>query len=465
MRNFSEGLELKRVSASDSKGCRGLAAEILLKVEGRNAYADVLLDRSLKQTGLSLRDRALLTQLVYGTLRWRGKIDWHLSQSLTRPLSKMDGYLRNLLRLTLYQLLFLEKIPDYAAVYEAVELAKSYGGKKAGGLVNAVTRAILRHRDKLRYPDPNADIATYLSVTLSHPEWLVRRWLKYFGMEATEMLLKANNEEAPLTLRVSRLKGDREELLKMLRDLELEATPTRFSPQGIKVKGASAPDMLPGFKEGFFQVQGEASQLIGYLVDPKPGERILDACAAPGGKSTHLAELMQDDGEIVAADLSARGLEKLKQNMQRLGLKSIRPLRIDLARGLENALAGSFDRILVDAPCSGLGTLRSHPEAKWRRDERDIERLSALQDRILNQLPPHLKAGGILVYATCTLTQEENEGVVENFLARQRDFVLENAASYLPKEARDLTCGNYFLALPHKHNTDGFFAARMRKGA
>jgi 16S rRNA (cytosine967-C5)-methyltransferase len=463
LRNFSKGLELKRASASDSKGCRELAAEILLKVEGRNAYADVLLDHSLKQAALSVRDRALLTQLVYGTLRWRGNIDWHLSQPLTRPLSKMDAYLRNLLRLTLYQLLFLEKIPDYAAVYEAVELAKNYGGKRAGGLVNAVTRAVLRQKDKLRYPDPDADIASYLAVALSHPEWLVRRWLKYFGPEATEALLKANNEEAPLTLRVSRLKGDREELLKMLRDLELEAAPTRFSPQGIKVKGASAPDLLPGFREGLFQVQGEASQLIGYLVDPKRGERVLDACAAPGGKSTHLAELMEDRGEIVATDISARGLEKLKQSMQRLALKSVRPFRVDMARGWEKAVAGSFDRILVDAPCSGLGTLRSHPEAKWRRDERDIERLSRLQEKILSQLPPHLTAGGILVYATCTLTREENERVVENFLARQRDFVLEDAASYLPEEARSLACGNYFLALPHKHDTDGFFAVRMRK--
>lgn len=447
------------------KGCREVAVEILLKVEKRNAYADILLDHSLNRSSFSPRDRALLTQLVYGTLRWRGRIDWHLSQSLTRPLSKMDAYLRNLLRLTLYQLLFLEKIPDYAAVYEAVELAKSYGGKKAAGLVNAVTRKILRQKDKLRYPDPNADIAYYLSVTLSHPEWLVRRWLGYFGREATEMLLKANNEEATLVLRVSRLKRDRESLLKTLRGMGLEAAPTCFSPQGIKVRGASGVDLLPGFEEGLFQVQGEASQLIGYLLDPRPGERILDACAAPGGKTTHLAELMEDNGEIVGTDISARGLEKLKQNVQRLGLTSVRPFLVDVTKGLTGPLALPYDRILVDAPCSGLGTLRTHPEAKWHKGEGDIRRLSRHQERIVNQLSSHLKPGGILVYATCTLTREENEGVVEDFLSRQRDFVLEDVRRYLPSEAQSLASGKYFLALPHRHNTDGFFAARMRKVA
>lgn len=456
------------MSASDSngeKGCRELAVEILLKVEKRNAYADILLDHSLKKAFLSSLDRALLTQLVYGTLRWRGKIDWHLSRSLHRSLSSMNAYLRNLLRLTLYQLLFLNKIPDFAAVNEGVELAKRYGGARAGGLVNGVVRKILREKNKLRNPDPRDDPALYLSVLCSHPDWLVRRWLDYFGREDAESLLRANNQESPLTLRTNRLKGDREALLERLRGLGFNAAPTPWSPQGIRVKAASAVDQLPGFQEGLFQIQGEASQLVGYLLDPKPAERVLDACAAPGGKTTHLAELMADKGDLIATDISARGLEKLKQNVQRLALTSIRSFPVDVTRGLTGPLAVPYDRILVDAPCSGLGTLRSHPEAKWHRDERDIQRLSRLQKKIVNQLPPHLKPGGILVYATCTLTREENEEVVEDFLDRQRNFVLENAGSYLPQEAQHLTWGKYFLALPHKHNTDGFFAARMRKAA
>lgn len=443
--------------------CRELAVEILLKVEKKNAYADILLDHSLKKASLSSRDRALLTQLVYGALRWRGRIDWYLSQFLHRSLSGTNAYIRNLLRLTLYQLLFLDKVPDYAAVNEGVELAKRYGGARAGGLVNGVVRRILREKDKLPDPDPKDDAILYLSVRWSHPDWLVKKWLGYFGREETESLLKADNQESPLTLRANRLKGDREGLREKLRARGFNAAPTPWSPQGIQLKSAAAADRLPGFQEGFFQVQGEASQLIGYLVDPQPGERLLDGCGAPGGKTTHLAELMGDNGELIVTDISVKGLEKLKQNVQRLGLTSVRPFAVDVSRGLAGALALPYDRILVDAPCSGLGTLRSHPEAKWQKDEQDIWRLSKLQKKIVRRLSSYLKPGGILVYATCTLTREENEGVVEDFLDHEKGFVLDNARDSLPREAKHMISGKYFLALPHKHNTDGFFAARMRK--
>ncbi|MFQ5683683.1 MAG: 16S rRNA (cytosine(967)-C(5))-methyltransferase RsmB [Candidatus Binatia bacterium] len=457
---------MKKVCASHperEKKCRKSAAEVLLRVEQRHAYTDILLDQSLKKVALSARDRALLTQLVYGTLRWKGRIDWCLSQFLHLPLSDMNAYLRTLLRLTLYQILFLDKIPDHAAVNEGVNLAKRYGGVKAGALVNGVLRKILREKDQISLPDAQEDANLYLSVLWSHPDWLVSRWLAYFGRKNTESLLRANNEEAPLTLRTNLLKGDRESLLKRLHGIGLHVIPTPWSPQGIWVKSGSAVDRLPGFQEGLFQVQGEASQLIGYLLDPKPGERVLDGCAAPGGKTTHFAELMQGEGEIIATDISRQGLEKLKQNVRRLELISVHPYPVDLLGGLKGRLAVPYDRILVDAPCSGLGTLRSHPEAKWRRTERDIQRLGNLQKKLVGQLARYLKSGGVLVYATCTLTREENEQVVESFLDRQPDFVLEDARDYLPREARHLTSGKYYLALPHKHNTDGFFAARMRK--
>jgi 16S rRNA (cytosine967-C5)-methyltransferase len=375
----------------------------------------------------------------------------------------MNPYLRNLLRLILYQLLFLDKVPDYAAVNEGVELAKRYRGPRAAGLVNGVARRILREKNKLHIAALPDDPTSHLSISLSHPEWLVRKWLDYFGREETEALLKANNAESSVTLRANRLKADRELLLETLRSKGFDATPTPWSLQGIQLKSAAAVDRLPGFQEGLFQVQGEASQLIGFLLDPKPGERVLDACAAPGGKTTHLAELMEDKGEVIATDVSARGLEKLKENVRRLGLKSVRAAPADVSKELDGTLAGAYDRILVDAPCSGLGTLRAHPEAKWHREERDIRRLSSLQRRILKQLFPYLKPGGILVYATCTLSRDENEEVVEDFLNHQRNRGLEDAASYLPPAAASLTRGKYFLALPHKHHTDGFFAARIKK--
>lgn len=467
-RSFSKGLELQKATTSKSsaqKGCRELAVEILLKVDTRKAYADILLDNSLEQVSLASRDRALLTELVYGTLRWRGRIDWHLSLFLRRPLSRMSPYLRNLLRCALYQLLFLDRIPDYAAVNETVEMAKRYGGAKAAGLVNGVLREVLRKRNETMLPDPQVGPVRYLSVLWSHPEWLVKKWSDYFGKEEAAALLEGNNEESPVIVRANTLKGGRAELLEKFHQRGIEAEQTDFSPQGIRLKSSGAVDELPGWKEGLFQVQGEASQLIGFLLSPQPGERILDACAAPGGKTTHLAELMGDRGEVIATDVSSRGLEKLKQNVQRLGLTSIRAYCQDVAKGLGGPLMKRYDRILVDAPCSGLGTLRSHPEAKWQRREDDIGRLSMLQKKIVARVSSYLRPGGVLVYATCTLTREENEQVVEDFLSHSNDFVLEEAKGYLPLQAERMTRGKYFLALPHRHNTDGFFAARMKKAA
>lgn len=462
------GPELKKARASEPAGvksCRALAVETLLNVETRRAYADILLDNALNTNALSPQDRGLLTQLVYGALRWRGKLDWLLGRIVHRPLSDMDGYLRNLLRLTVYQLLFLDKVPDYAAVNESVELAKRYGGASAGGLVNAIARRLLREKERLIAPDSKADLISQLSVSWSHPEWLVSRWLAYFGKAETEALLRANNQESPVVLRANRLKTDRQSLIEKLRAAGLDATPAQRSPQAVQLRNASSIEELPGFQEGLFLIQGEASQLVGLLLDPKPGERILDACAAPGGKATHLAELMDDRGEIIATDISARGIKKLEQNIRRLGIKSMRPLQADVSLELTGAPALPYDRILADLPCSGLGTLRSHPEAKWHREEKDIERLSGLQKKMLDRLSSYLKPGGTLVYSTCTLTHEENEEVVEDFLKRHEEFVLEAAADFLPESAKLMVRGKCFLALPHRDGTDGFFAARMRKKA
>lgn len=459
---------MKRASAFNpgrKKTCRALAAEILHNVDKRKAYADLLLDRALRGSSLVPRDRALLTELVYGTLRWRGTIDWHLAVYLRRPLANTDAYLRNLLRLALYQILYLDKVPGYAAVDEAVKDAKVRGGRRAAGFVNGVLRKFLDRKQTPPLPTREDGCASYLSVIGSHPDWLVKRWLERFGAEQTEALLKANNEPAPLILRSNRLKVSREALLEKFLAAGLEAAPARWSPQGIRVKGSAGVERLPGFEQGLFQVQSEASQLVGFLLAPRPDERVLDACAAPGGKSTHIAELMDDRGEITAIDISARGLEKLNENVQRLGLRSVLASRADILMDLEESWAAPYDRILVDSPCSALGTLRSHPEAKWHKSEADIVRLGKLQARLLHQASRYLKPGGALVYATCTLMCEENEKVVSDFLRRHSDFELDDASRYLPDDARMLVSGKFLLTLPHQHDTDGFFAARVKKKA
>ena len=453
--------------ASNEKGkqcVRQLASEILLKVDSRKAYADILLDHNLKDSALSDRDRALLTELTYGTLRWRGKIDARLSPYFHRSSGDTHPFIRNLLRVTFYQLLFLDKVPDYAAVNEAVKLAKAHGGHKVGGFVNGVLRSFLRERNRTTEPGPTNSQAG-LAIEHSHPQWLVKKWLDYFGVEETAALMRANNEIPPLVLRVNSRKGSIETLLDLLLTRGVPAVATQWSPVGVSVQSRSAVDRLPGFREGLFQVQGEASQLVSYLLSPQNGERILDACAAPGGKTTHIAELMADAGDLIATDSAAKGVQKIRENTARLELTCIRAARADVSHRLASALSEPYDRILIDVPCSGLGTLRSHPEIKWQRGAADIERLSTLQRKILQRVASYLKPGGICVYSTCTLAKDENENVVEDFLARHKEFVLEEAASYLPPEARSLVRGSYFTALPHRHNTDGFFAARMRKVA
>jgi 16S rRNA (cytosine967-C5)-methyltransferase len=446
----------------NKKSVRRLASEILAKVDTRKAYADILLDEALRTSNLDVRDRALLTEITYGTLRWRGAIDARLTRHLSRPLADLDPPIRNVLRLACYQILYLDRVPQFAAVNEAVELAKGFRGHKSAGFVNAVLRSLLRQRRENNPISFDQSVAS-LAAQYSHPEWLVQRWVGEFGADVAAALMRANNEKPPLVLRVNRLRCTREELLARFSNAGIEATATPYSPHGIFLPGGGAIDNLPGFVEGLFQVQGEASQLIAYLLSPLPGERILDACAAPGGKSTHIAELMHDEGEIFAVDSSARGIEKIRQNVTRLELKSVRPMRADATEENDELAGVLFDRILVDAPCSGLGTLREHPEIKWQRDEKDVQRLSRLQQKVLRWVAQHLKLGGILVYSTCTLSRDENEQNVESFLAEHKQFELQDAAGYLPETAKHMVRGPYFQALPHRDNTDGFFATRMRR--
>jgi len=449
--------------STDAENVRQLACEILLKVDSQKAYADILLDHAFKRASLNERDRALLLELTYGTLRWRAKIDAHLSQQLSRSLTSTDAFVRNLLRVTLYQLLFLDKIPDYAAVNEAVQLAKIQRGSKTAGFVNAVLRNLLRQNKISRTAKVADDSIVALAAEYSHPEWLVRRWRDEFGQREACALMLANNQRAPVVLRVNRLKSSREELLARLLGEGIAASATPWSPDGILLESSGAVENLPGFADGLFQVQGESSQLVAYLLAPLPGERVLDACAAPGGKTTHIAELMKDSGELIAMDNSARGLERVRKNIARLNLHSIHVVKTDATKELVGELNAPYDRILVDAPCSGFGTLRSHPEIKWQRQEADIRRLSGLQSKILKRMANYLKPSGVLVYSTCTLAHEENEQVVEAFLAQHNEFELEDAARYLPEAAKHMVRGGFFQALPQRDNTDGFFAARLRK--
>jgi 16S rRNA (cytosine967-C5)-methyltransferase len=455
---------LRQVTSFERSGnVRKQAVDILVRVELDKAYADILLDQVLQAGNISDKDRSLLTEIVYGTLRWRGRIDFHLKQLTRRSFDETDPFIKNLLRITLYQIRFLDRVPDYAALNEAVNLAKMHAGSRVSGFVNGTIRNLIRTNRTPPPPEADSCGVAALADYWSHPEWLINEWITYLGSRDIASVLAANNCQSPLVLRVNLLRADRDALLRTFKVQGVEALPTSWSPQGIVVHSQVPIERLSGYQEGFFQVQGEASQLITYLLDPHPGEKILDACAAPGGKTSHIAERMNDIGEVTATDRSRMGVVKIEQNAMRLGLKSIRTIHADMTRQVAAAQDTTYDRILVDAPCSGLGTLRSHPEIKWNRGIADILRLSELQRKILRQAASYLKPEGVLVYSTCTLTPHENETVVNDFLACHGEFVLEDAARYLPNQAKQLVKQEYFMAMPHKNDTDGFFAARLRR--
>ncbi len=439
-------------------GARSVALAVLQRVERDGAYADVALDAALGAGDLSQRDRALAVRLVYGTLAWRGLLDWHLARLAQRTPQRLALPVRTVLRLGLYQLLRLERVPAHAAVSTSVDLAKRVA-PAAAGLVNAVLRRAARERDAPPVPDI-ADPVRRLATTLSHPEWLVARWCAELGEGETRLLLAADNEAAPTILRARR--GARGALLADLAAAGVEAAPTRYAPDGVRVE-AVAPHALPGYAAGAFAVQSEASQLIGHLLDAPPGARVLDVCGAPGGKASHLAELIGPGGGVLAIDQRRRGARAIATTGHRLRVGNLAALAAD-ARRLPLAADARFDRVLVDAPCSGLGTLRAHPEVRWSRTPDDVRRLAELQAEILEAATTHLAPGGALVYATCTISAAENDGVVERWLAARPELACTSAAEHLPEAAAGLVDDRGALrTFPHRDGLDGFFAVRVRR--
>jgi 16S rRNA (cytosine967-C5)-methyltransferase len=421
------------------------------------------LERGLRSPDLKTLDRAFITELVYGVLRRRGYLDWVIARFTTHSGRRQSIKLKNLLRLGAYQILFLDRVPPSAAVNESVRLAKTLGEGAVAGFVNAVLRAMTR-AGTIPLPDPAADPILHLSVQYSHPEWLVSRWLARLGPERTAALCAANNEIPPVTVRVNLLRTTREALAAELSRAGIEVAACLISPSGLMLRGVSHLTELPSYERGEFYVQDEAAQLVGRAVDPKAGDRILDACAAPGGKSCHLAELMGDRGEITAADSSAKRQERIVENAHRLGLASIRPVVADLT-GDSSALGLTpYDRILVDAPCSGLGILRRNPEAKWYRTENVIGRMADLQLKILAKAGMLLKPGGVLVYSTCTTEPEENESVIGDFLSRYPGFRLESLRPLWPESPELVTREGYLNTMLNPYGMDHFFAAKLIKG-
>ena len=451
---------------------RLMALNLLQQIERSRSFADEALDQAfLAAPELRPVDRSFIHELVMGVLRWRGRLDWIIRQVLKSPGKKPDSRVQDILRLGVYQLYHLDRVPPSAAVNESVRLAKSIiGNERISGFVNAALRTILRRKEELVYPSLEKEPLEYLTTFLSHPRWLANRWLTEFGVETAARICLSDNFPPPWTLRVNTVKTNREKISTDLANLGIPIRRTPFSPDGLIAGKNPFAEGGELFQKGLFFFQDEASQIVSYALQPQPGERILDACGAPGGKATHLAQLMENRGEVLALDLHEKKIRLIAENAERLGLPIIKGLAMDAGRPLPFDSGTRFDRILVDAPCTGLGTLHRNPEAKWSRKEDDPRRLQHLQLSLLQNVSSNLKSGGVLVYSTCTLTAEENDEVIDRFLTRNADYVREDLHSIFPSSWHALLdekgCYRTYPAAmiqDEGYRMDGFFAVRMRR--
>lgn len=416
------------------------------------------------------RDRALATEIATGTLRWRAELDYLIVHYSERTIDRLDPEVLDVLRLGAYQLVHLDRVPPAAAIGEAVELVRHVRKHSAAGFVNAVLRAVSRGRRALPLPKrpttatTRVEVLDYLATTLSHPRWLAERWLDRFGFEATEEWARFNNTPAPMTLRANRLRIPTQELIDRLKAHGVQVYAARYAPDAVVVESGN-PLGTPLAGKGFFFIQDEASQLVSALVHARSGEIVLDACASPGGKTTALATDMDDTGLIVATDLRHRRLDLLQHTVKASGVTCVRIVQADLRASLP--FFARFDAVLVDAPCSGLGTIRRDPEIRWRRNESDLGSFAAVQSTMLDRAAEVVRPGGRLVYATCSSERDENEDVIAAFLTRHPDFApVDPRTRY-----RDIPPGlgavvdahGHLRTFPHEHGLEAFFGALLER--
>jgi len=437
------------------QGVRGLSIKILNRIDRTDAYLERMLDNEMKSTELSGPDKALLYEIVHGVVRWQGRLDWILNGFYKGTFSKAIPNLKNALRVALYQVLFLDRVPDYAAVNEVVEFVKKLQGQKPADLVNAVLRNIIRNKNSIRYPNPDEDPVGYLSAYYSHPSWMVKRYLERFGREDTEKLLIVNNEKPFLTLRINALKTKPEEFKTLLESVGLKYKQGDYLPEFFKLQNLTNITAWEYYSKGYFNIQDESAGLACRLLDVHEGLRVLDMCAAPGGKTAYISALMHSRGEVVAIDRFESRLKLLHRNMTRLDVDCVRTVVAD-ANDYKDL---PFDRVLVDTPCSGTGTLSKKPDIKWRKDLFDIRNLNVLQSKLINKAASLVKVGGIVVYSTCSIEPEENYEIVRKFLDENPNFKFESAKGKFPDEIIDEN--GCIQTLPHIHKTDGAFAARF----
>lgn len=452
-----------------ARTARYIAVEILCRWEKTYLPADQLVEQYLSQTALKdPRDRQLIVSLVYGTIRWRGYLDWVITKVSKFPLAKMKSRTVQALRVGLVQLLFLDRIPASAAINETVQVLKDMEQPKwLTGFVNGLLRNVDRGRHKMPHPlqIKHRELLPEAAL-LSHPEWLIQRWKKRYGSPVTAAICKANNTIAPLCLRTNTSRTTPSALLEKLSNYGLDVEAGKYSPFAVMTHGHRGPvAAVPGFAEGLFQVQDEAAQLIAMLIGPLlPGESYLDGCAGLGGKTSHLAQMLLPESNLVAIEPNPGRIKKLQENLERLRLDTTVTIIEGTLDMLLPLYKGHFKGVLIDAPCSGLGVIRRHPDIRWHRSPESLRTYQKKQVALLRDAAQLMKAEGILVYATCSTEPEENDAVIQLFLAEHPDFFPSDCRTVLPAgTARLVDRKGYFRTMPGRHDLDGFFAARLVK--
>ncbi len=446
---------------------RVTAVNILISLESGRRTLDDLVDTLLTRQAIpEKRDRALATTLLYGVLRHRMTLDWVIRQLSSTAFEKIDPVVLSILRTGLYQILFLDRVPDYAAVDSSVRMVKKMAGPRLGNYVNGVLRAATRKRDALDFPDRSADPVKWLSVTRSFPEWMLQRWMKRYGLADTIRYCEMTNRIPAITLRVNTLKTVYARAREAIGREAAHVEDGRFAPDAISLSSPKdSIDVLESFVSGWFQVQGEAAQLVCLLLDPQPKERVLDACAGLGGKTGYIAQLMENCGKVVATDSDKRKLGLLAGEMDRLGASIVETRQVDwLKKPSTIPLTEKFDRVLADCPCSGMGVLRRNPDIKWSASVKDFSRYQKNQVRFLSVLADYVRTDGFLIYVVCSTEPEENERVIERFLDNRRDFYVDRKFGGREGRLRPfINDTGYFKTSIYPHDLDGFFGVRLKK--
>ena len=455
---------------------RKVALECLLTLFHTSASIASVVDSAFGRYAIDGRERRLVNGLVYGVIRWQRQLDWVLNQFIN-PRFQLDARHRNILRLGAFQLLHLDGIPAHAAIYETVQLAtshlrKSSRGRKTSGFINAVLRSVQRGSATLTYPSLDENPTEHIAISLSYPTWLIKRWLRTRGVSWTLAFCRASNQIAPLALRVNSLLTQREEVCRSLKASGITTTASKIVPDGLVVENraitafdaAGEKTLKDILSREDIYVQDESAMLVSHLLSPADAQCIVDLCAAPGGKTTHLAHLMGNAGKLIAVDVSAEKMALLQKNCRSVGAHNVETQVLDATKA-DLGFIKTADAVLIDAPCSGFGTLRRHPDIRWNKTFEQVRALSEIQYSLLRNAAQHIKPGGLLVYSTCSVESMENEEVVQRFLTNFPMYTVENAQRFLPDVPPSvITPQGFIQTFPHEHGVDGAFAARLRKG-